>query len=281
MPSSLLHATLDRGTSFDQLSSTQTYFAAPTAPVASSTASLQVLVLAPHPDDESLGCGGTLRQLTEGGVAVDVAYMTRGELGNKRGSVLPPLDQLVLASQRAQEGLEACRILGVRNVHFLGGRDGAVSSQPELAEQILQLLNGCNYNTVFCPWAFDFHPDHSGTFDHLVSALRACDRRPEVWLYEVWSTLHPNRVVCIDTTIDSKLKAAQAHASQMQNYSYDYSDCFQALSRYRAILVPGMKHAEAFYVCDRDAALSLRSAGPTAERSHAVRQQLAATAMAS
>lgn len=255
--------------------------AVPELGAGSSRRPFQVLVLAPHPDDESLGCGGTLKQLTDAGVAVDVAYMTRGERGYRRGEILPLLDQLVLASQRAQEAMTACRILGVRNIHFLSGRDGALSEQPELSGEILQLLKSHEYKTVFCPWAFDFHPDHSATFDYLVEALRACNRDPEVWLYEVWSTLHPNRIVSIDSTIECKMQAIRAHASQMKNFEYDYSDCFKALARYRGILVPGMYHAEAFFVCDRETALNLRAAGPTVTHPQVFRRQLAEVAMAS
>src|SRR5262245_2853888 len=100
-----------------------------TLPAQRAELAMQVLVLAPHPDDESLGCGGTLRQLTDSGVIVDVAFMTRGELGGRRGVVMPPLDRLVLATQRGQEAVQACGILGVRNIHFLSGRDGDLCDQ--------------------------------------------------------------------------------------------------------------------------------------------------------
>lgn len=281
MLSSLTHGSLEGATVSEPAFSSRPDSAVPAINDGSSTRVMQVLVLAPHPDDESLGCGGTLKQLTEAGVAVDVAYMTRGERGFRRGGVLPPLDQLVLASQRAQEAVAACRILGVRNIHFLSGRDGALSEQPELAKEILQLLKSRDYCTVFCPWAFDFHPDHSGTFDHLIAALKAYECNPEIWLYEVWSTLHPNRIVSIDSTMEDKMQAVRAHVSQMKNYDYDYADCFKALARYRGILAPGMSHAEAFYVCNREVALSLRTAGPTVTHPQAFRQALAEVAMAS
>jgi LmbE family N-acetylglucosaminyl deacetylase len=281
MFSSVLHASHNASTAIDDALSSEPFSALPAHDADSSARSPQVLVLAPHPDDESLGCGGTLKQLTEAGISVDVAFMTRGELGCRRGIVLPPLDQLVLASQRAQEAVAACRILGVRNAHFLNGRDGGLGEQPELSDDILRLLKTSDYSIVFCPWAFDFHPDHSATFDLLTTALKTCDCDPEVWLYEVWSTLHPNKIVSIDSTIESKMRAIRAHASQMKNYEYDYSECFQALARYRGMLAPGMRHAEAFYVCDREAALSLRTTGPTAIPSHIVRRQLAESAMAS
>ncbi len=58
-----------------------------------------VLVLAPHPDDETFGCGGTIRMLTESGIAVDVAFMTRGELGADEGLGSSPQQRREVASR--------------------------------------------------------------------------------------------------------------------------------------------------------------------------------------
>src|SRR5262249_31893934 len=151
--------------------------------------SQRVLILAPHPDDESLGCGGTATLLSRAGVPVDVAFMTRGELGGKPGFKVSEVDQLVLSNQRAQEGVEACQALGVERVYFLSGHDGQVDQQSELSDEIFALLATGEYSTVFGPWPFDAHTDHCATFDWLVAALKRYQANLEIWLYEVWSTL--------------------------------------------------------------------------------------------
>ena len=99
-----------------------------------------VLVLAPHPDDETFGCGGTIRMLTESGVVVDVAFLTRGEHGIDAGAE-PSLEaSRQLAETRSREARAACDVLGVRNVMFLGGSDTRLSEEPQLAASIADVL---------------------------------------------------------------------------------------------------------------------------------------------
>src|SRR6187399_449496 len=92
----------------------------------------EVLVLAPHPDDETFGCGGTIRMLADRGVAVDVAFLTRGEHGLEGGN-RSPREHRELAEAREREATSACAVLGTRDVTFLGGSDTRLSEEPELA----------------------------------------------------------------------------------------------------------------------------------------------------
>lgn len=82
-----------------------------------------VLVLAPHPDDESIGCGGTLRALTRAGVGCDVLFMTYGEL-----SFVPAPGQkhdfTAAVANKKQRAAEAAAMLGVDSVLFLEAADG-------------------------------------------------------------------------------------------------------------------------------------------------------------
>src|SRR6476619_5514994 len=99
----------------------------------------EVLVLAPHPDDETFGCGGTIRMLADRGVAIDVAFLTRGEQGVEGGNGNPH-DEHNLAETRIQEARNACAVLGARNVIFLRGSDTRLGEETELAAEIAQLL---------------------------------------------------------------------------------------------------------------------------------------------
>ena len=66
-----------------------------------------IVVLSPHPDDESLGCGGTVRLLTTAGVRVEVVYLTRGELGGEDPAALSADAQAQLARRRTVEAMDA------------------------------------------------------------------------------------------------------------------------------------------------------------------------------
>lgn len=204
----------------------------------------QVLVLAPHPDDETFGCGGTLRLLASAGAAIDVAYLTRGELGSEAPEATTAESRGQLAARRTDEARNACRILGVRDVQFLSGQDGHVAEQPGLAREIGELFVQREYHRIFCPWSQDGHPDHQATYRWLVAALRTHPAQASVWFYEVWTPLIPSTVVPIDTTIERKTAAAQAHQSQLE--CLDYLAGFRGLAAYRALRCAGTKFAEAF-----------------------------------
>src|SRR3954467_4681373 len=126
-----------------------------------------VLVLAPHPDDETFGCGGTIRMLTESGVDVDVAFMTRGEQGLSGAAERTAEAARQLAEVRTREAQAACGVLGVRSVFFLEGSDTRVRDEPHLAERIAGLLKQDSYGRVFCPWPQDAHEDHQAEFHGL------------------------------------------------------------------------------------------------------------------
>jgi N-acetylglucosamine malate deacetylase 1 len=209
----------------------------------------EVLVLSPHPDDESLGCGGTAQLIASSGGHVDVVYMTRGEMGLEAGVQASQTVQKGLAERRSREALEACHILGVRRVSFLNGPDGRLDKHLELSDEILKLLHAHDYRSVFCPWHGDGHSDHRATFAMLLDALRRYPKEIGVWLYEVWTPLPPNMVIPIDATLDVKLAAIQAHQSQLA--VMDYATAFRALAQYRSLFCPFSKVAEAFYTCDK------------------------------
>jgi N-acetylglucosamine malate deacetylase 1 len=213
-----------------------------------SNAKPRTLVLSPHPDDESLACGGTLKLITSGGGPVDILYMTSGERGFFP-NVQPTPDQMTeMAARRQVEARGACRILGVEKVAFLPGPDGMVQAHPELAEPVLAAFKAHHYRSVFCPWPFDGHPDHAATYWIMHSALARYAQEMEVWLYEVWTPLAANRFICIDSTIDAKMEAFKAHASQSS--LLNYAEAFRGLARYRSLFCPPARYAEAFYNCD-------------------------------
>jgi len=214
-----------------------------------------VLVLAPHPDDETFGCGGTIRMLSDSGIAVDVAFMTRGEQGAEGG---PPTAAVSreLAEVRSREAQAACEVLGVRNVIFLNGNDTQLSTQPQLAGSIALLLQNEGYQRVFCPWRHDSHEDHQATFELLKEAIGANHVTTSFWLYEVWKPLPANTFVPIDRTMEAKRRAIDQYRSQLTQLNY--REGFVGLAAYRSLFCPSSSYAEAFLVCDRNELFNLR-----------------------
>lgn len=213
-----------------------------------------ILVLAPHPDDETFGCGGTIRLLTQGGASVDVLYLTQGELGFEAPEVATLDGKRHLAEVRAREAQEACRILGVRQAVFLDGADGNLAGRPDLSDKVYDQLARERYQRVFCPGPQERHPDHLATFRILQNALRRYEAGIHIWLYEVWTPLlQPNTLVPIDGTMEFKIAAIRAHRSQLA--CLDYLSAFRGLAAYRSLFCPDSVYAEAFLTGDAQAFL--------------------------
>lgn len=217
--------------------------------------SKSVLVLAPHPDDETFGCGGTIRMLSEGGVQVDVAFLTRGEMGVEGGAGMDQEVSQHTAEVRSREAQAACDVLGVRTVVFLNGKDTCLSEQPQLADAIGNLLQRGGYARVFCPWQHDSHEDHRATFALLKQAVARTHAPVSVWLYEVWKPLPANTYVPIDGTMAQKQKAIEKYESQLAQLNY--GEAFAGLAAYRSLFCPPSNYAEAFLVCDQQQFLGL------------------------
>jgi N-acetylglucosamine malate deacetylase 1 len=204
-----------------------------------------ILVLSPHPDDESIGCGGTLAELAALGNEIDVVYLTSGAPRGDRQS----------AAHREAEARAACAVLGLRHLYFLRGQDGELLSQLSLSKPIEELIAANDYRVIFCPWPGDGHADHRATFGILQDALRWSKRRPEIWLYEVWSCLAADRLVSIDSSIHLKMRAIRSHASQTKEFDLAKLALFLAKQRGKSYDSAGVRFAEGFLVCNQAGAM--------------------------
>ena len=149
-----------------------------------------VLVVAPHPDDESLGCGGTIALLRERGFAVHVLFVSDGT-GSHPHSPTYPADRL--RPLREAEARAALRILNVppEAATFMRLKDTQVPTpdSPAFADAVdfvRNLLLTVNPATVLVPWRRDPHRDHRASWQLLTGALRGLPNRPRVLEYLVW-----------------------------------------------------------------------------------------------
>ncbi|GAA4875293.1 PIG-L deacetylase family protein [Actinomycetospora straminea] len=149
----------------------------------------RVVVVAPHPDDEVLGVGGSLAVWAAHGTPVLVVAVTDGEGSHPDSPTLAPAE---LAERRAEERRAALEVLGIEAVvDRLRLRDAAVAAD-DVAERLLAVLDPGD--TVLVPVAGDGHPDHDATADGGAAAAArvgaACWRYP-VWL---WHWARPGEV---------------------------------------------------------------------------------------
>lgn len=217
--------------------------AAGSGPVLTVPAPNRALVLAPHPDDETIGCGGTVALMTAAGTDVSVVIATSGEYSVAEPGTAGP----EAARRREEEAASACRILGAGEPVFLRLADGDLLSQVDtLATRIAEQLAGREPDLVFVPWPLDDHPDHRALAMALGRALGE-DGIPagcQVWGYEVWAPLPANRLVDVSAVWGSKVDALDRHRLGRETFDLN---AHLALSRWRSIFaLQGTGHAEAF-----------------------------------
>jgi LmbE family N-acetylglucosaminyl deacetylase len=197
----------------------------------------RMLVLGAHPDDESLGCAGTMALASDGGTEVRLLVMTDGEA--TKGSALPPEET---ARRRRDEVTRAAASLGA-TVAFAALPDGGLSGAREaITRAIDDAVAALDPEVVLAPWLADDHPDHRA----VAEALARCPLDPgvEVWGYETWSALPPTRIVDITSVIERKRQAVAIH--ETASLAFDVSAGL-GLSRWRSLHgLMGRGWAEAF-----------------------------------
>jgi LmbE family N-acetylglucosaminyl deacetylase len=198
---------------------------------------VRVLLTAAHPDDTDFICGGTVSSIVSNGGSVGFVVVTNGELGL-------PVDAADLAVRQAEQR-NACDVLGVSMVEFLGFPDGGVESSLPLRRLICRTIRDFRPDLVITHSPFrNFksirfsHPDHLAVGEATLSAVYPDARNsasfpellrdgfsphvvPEVWLHGDERSDH---YVDISGSIKQKLDAVRCHVSQLS--SFDDVDLF-------------------------------------------------------
>lgn len=213
----------------------------------------RVLVLAPHMDDETLGCGGSLHRHVLAGERVTVAYMTDGRKGdpalNARDMPADERERLenALAAARREEACRSAEVLGLHDLRFLSNRDQELRLTPRTRQQVRDLLEELRPDLVYLPFPTDHHPDHRATNRIFLAALAAAQRvaPPMCCGFEVWAPIQPNCLVDISSVAEVKQRALAQFSSQMK--TIDFARCIMGLHAYRTIThLQGRGFAEAF-----------------------------------
>jgi LmbE family N-acetylglucosaminyl deacetylase len=201
------------------------------------TLARKVLVFVPHPDDETLGCGGTLARLAPL-CPVKVVLVTDGS----GAGGLPDGAGVV----RQGEFVRALACLGVTDSLQLNQPDGAFASSPDLKRQIQTLLDDYQPDWVILPSPLDYHRDHVRIAAFLEPLCRSAASVAQLLFYEVWAPVPATHVVDITDYVETKRQALMEHATAMA--CGDYLRAVDGLNNYRGLYLGKGRVAEAFWV---------------------------------
>lgn len=212
---------------------------------------MRILIVAPHADDEVLGCGGLIARRSREGHEVDIAVATLGGLADGRRH-----DE---TDVRRGELFRAAEILGAHEpTVLLPGRDGRLDAFPsyDLVSRLDALLEERRYDEVYFCYP-SHHQDHRAVHAACLSALRPKGGHEprRVALYEYpcvgWSPVGANAgrwYVDISQVLPEKEAALRAYETQLREPPHPMSwESAEALARMRGVEC-GRRHAELFYV---------------------------------
>ncbi|MGJ8593861.1 MAG: PIG-L family deacetylase [Aquaticitalea sp.] len=221
----------------------------------------KVMVLAPHPDDEALGCGGLISHLRRQDIDVWICFMTSGEASHPNSKKYP---SNVLLKVREMEALNSCHILGVdaSKVLFMNGADGHFKKTSSLNKQkmvttLVDIIQENDVATLFIPWRRDCHPDHLATFnlgmrlkEHLQNPVQIFEY--PIWLWassmpEDWPLKGEVELfrLNVEDVLEIKKEAIFAHTSQTTDMIDDDIDGFMLTTE---LLIPFLSSYEYFFL---------------------------------
>ena len=217
----------------------------------------RILVIAAHPDDEVLGCGGTLALLADQGAQVHVAFLADGVASREPN---PSRQQAELTARRTA-ARKACDVLGVQSVSFGDFPDNRMDSMAllDIIKSIEALIAQHQPDTVFTHHVGDVNIDHRRIHEAVVTACRPQRGCPVKTLlfFEVPSSTEwqppgsapvfaPNWFVDISANLDRKLTALDAYAAELRPWPHPRSrQGVEHLARWRGATI-GAEAAEAF-----------------------------------
>jgi len=214
-----------------------------------------ILVVASHPDDEVLGCGGTLHSLKKKGAKISGLFLSDGESSRKH----PRIKKLIL--DRKKQALKAGKVIGINNITFGNFPDNSMDSVPilKIIQFIEKKINKVKPDAIFTHFESDLNVDHQITSKAVITACRPIKNQSvkSILFFEILSSsewnisiknksFKPNYYVDIGKSLKSKIKALKYYKREMRKWPHPRSiQGVKLLSKTRGSSV-GLSHAEAF-----------------------------------
>ncbi|EGK8009162.1 PIG-L family deacetylase [Campylobacter lari] len=211
----------------------------------------KILIIAAHPDDEVLGCFGTIAKYIQQGYEAYTLILGEGKTSRE------------INSKNEQEILEdelfrANNLLGIKKIFRKFFPDNAFDKIPllEIVKSIEEVKNEIKPNIIFTHYEKDLNIDHQITYKATITATRSLQEESvkEIYSFEILSStewnyplsFQPDVFFDISTTLDLKLKAMSFYQSELRNYPHPRSlEGIKINAQYQGMRV-GLQYAEVF-----------------------------------
>lgn len=202
-----------------------------------------VLVLAPHQDDEVIGCGGTLDAFYKFGCNITIGFLTDGEeLSNPINSI----------NTRSKEADKVCKSINATKIDFnINNLSMEVSS--DTMKKLINLFNN-EWDYIFTVWPLDNPPKHRLCSYLIGKALNNSNYNGNICLYAVHTDLIPNIYVDISKHIEAKRSLIRTYVSQLEHQNYEHLSI--GLDAWRTRFLPNSskdRYIEAFTMIPSEA----------------------------
>lgn len=219
---------------------------------------MKTLVIAAHPDDEVLGCGGTISKLSSEGSEVHILILANGLTSRVDFDPSTSAAALKTHHERAER---AGALLGAANVNFGGLPDQKMDTLPllEITQRIEAEIEAVKPQTIFTHHGGDLNMDHVITFRATLTATRPMRNSPvrTIFAYQVPSStewafqsfdpkFHPNTFMDIEKSLALKIQAMEIYESEARPFPHPRSpEALEAIAKQWGSVV-GLEAAEAF-----------------------------------
>ncbi len=211
----------------------------------------KVLIFAAHQDDETIGCGGTIKKWSDLGSEIHVCYMTDGATGVEQGS-----DGSNIVETRNEEAEKVAKILGIKKIHNLKLPCQKVSNRQTNFHKVIQKIREVKPDMVMTHNQVCKHRDHKRTSmiveeacwkasENILEELGGRHTVKSLWSFEILDHFSvPDYVVDICDQYESKMKAMAVYCSQLGILS-DIEQLIDGITKVRGYSI-GVKRGEAF-----------------------------------
>ena len=206
----------------------------------------RIMVIAPHPDDDTFGAGGTIMEAVSHGAKVSIIYITDGQEDPERVKLI------------RQEALQVCSAIGVNPV-FLGLRPKNIPLSDQVVNgKLASLIRELDPQAIFITFVLDDHDDHRRVNQLLLTIGGEIKLTGiEVWAYQIYSTVLPNVVVNITHHVERKREVMRMWSSVSGNRDWAHYVLGMNAANCRYLPSKEPVYAETFFVVPIEEYLSL------------------------